>query len=52
LPGTSVITTVTGYRDAISWQTLSDESMTRMTSSTPFASQDWIAVSKMTGSSW
>src|SRR3954447_10720026 len=52
LPGTSVITTVTGYREAISWQTLSEASMTRMTSSTPLASQDWIAVSKMTGSSW
>ena len=52
LPGTSVITTVTGYREAISWQTLSEASITRMTSSTPLASQDWIAVSKMTGSSW
>ena len=34
LPGTSVMSTVTGYRAAISWQTLSDSSITRMTSDT------------------
>jgi len=30
----------------------SDSSITRMTSATPFASQDLIAAAKTTGSSW
>jgi hypothetical protein len=52
LPGTSVMTTVTGYRAATSWQVVSDASMTSMTSSTSLASQDSIAAAKILGSSW
>src|SRR5579885_2128123 len=52
LPGTSVTTIVTGYRQPIAMQASSVASITSTISSTPFASQDSIARAKMTGSSW
>jgi hypothetical protein len=36
----------------MSWQVVSEESMTRMTSSTSLASHDSIAAAKISGSSW